>query len=92
MLATAATVPLFFVRLPTAVEGLRRLDRASLLPHRPATAIADEMAPEAGDQFAVALWRAHVERALRAARALKAGRADAAACRCAIRSRCARWC
>ena len=73
MLAAAATVPLFFVRLPTAVEGLRRLDRASLLPHRPATAIADQMAPEAGDQFAVALWRAHVERALRAARALKAG-------------------
>ena len=31
------------------------------------------MAPEAGDQFAVALWRAHLERALRAARALKSG-------------------
>jgi len=73
VLATAATVPLFFVRLPTAVEGLRRLDRRSLLPHRPATAIADDMAPEAADQFAMALWRAHVERALRAARALRAG-------------------
>ena len=44
-----------------------------LLPHRPATAIADRMAPEAGDPFAVALWRAHLERALRAAHALKAG-------------------
>ena len=32
------------------------------------------MAPEAGDPFAVALWRAHLERALRAARALKAGK------------------
>ena len=32
------------------------------------------MAPEAGDQFAVALWRAHLERALRAAQALKAGK------------------
>ena len=73
VLATAATVPLIYLRLPTALEGLRRLDRTSRLPHRPATAIADDMAPEAADQFAVALWRAHVERALRAARALRAG-------------------
>lgn len=73
VLATAAMVPLFAVRAPTALEGLRRLDRASRLPHRPATAIADQLVPEAGDQFAVALWRAHVERALRAARALRAG-------------------
>ena len=73
VLAVAATVPLFRLRWPTAIDGLRRLDRNSRLPHRPATAIADRMAPEAGDQFAVALWRAHVERALRAAHALKAG-------------------
>ena len=67
------SVPLFLVRWPIAIDGLRRLDRKSLLPHRPATAIADRMAPEAGDPFAVALWRAHLERALRAAHALKAG-------------------
>ena len=73
VLAVAATLPLFQVRWPAAIEGLRRLDRTSLLLHRPATAIADRMAPEAGDQFAVALWRAHLERALRAAEALKAG-------------------
>ena len=73
VLAVAATLPLFQVRWPAAIEGLRRLDRTSLLPHRPATAIADRMAPEAGDQFAVALWRAHLERALRRAEALKAG-------------------
>jgi uncharacterized protein (TIGR02302 family) len=74
VLLLAALAPLVFVRLPSAIDGLRRLDRTSLMPHRPATAIADTMAPEAGDPFAVALWRAHVERALRAARALKAGR------------------
>ena len=73
VLAVAATVPLIWVRWPSAIEGLRRLDRKSLLPHRPATAIADRMAPEAGDSIAVALWRAHLERALRAATALKAG-------------------
>jgi uncharacterized protein (TIGR02302 family) len=73
MLAVAAVVPLFLVRLPNAFEGLRRVDRTSLLPHRPATAIADKIAPETGDQFATALWRSHVERALLAARSLKAG-------------------
>jgi uncharacterized protein (TIGR02302 family) len=74
ILAVAATVPLFRIRWPSRTAGLRRLDRESLLPHRPATAIADTMAPEAGDQYAVALWRAHLERALLKARALKAGR------------------
>jgi uncharacterized protein (TIGR02302 family) len=74
VLAVAATVPLVSVRWPKAIEGLRRLDRNSVMPHRPATAIADRMAPEAGDQFAIALWRAHLERALRAAQSLKAGR------------------
>jgi uncharacterized protein (TIGR02302 family) len=74
VLAVAATLPLLRVRWPDAIEGLRRLDRKSLLPHRPATAIADRMAPEAGDPFAVALWRAHLERALRAAESLKAGK------------------
>ena len=70
----AATIPLFRVRIPSAADGLRRLDRESLLPHRPATAVADTMAPEASDSFSTALWRAHMERALAAARVLKAGR------------------
>ena len=73
VLAVAATVPLFFVRVPSADDGLRRLDRSSGAPHRPATAIADNIAPEASDQYSVALWRAHVERALRAAHTLRAG-------------------
>jgi uncharacterized protein (TIGR02302 family) len=73
VLAIAATVPLFLVRVPTRTDGLRRLDRTSLLPHRPATAIADRMAPEASDPLSVALWRSHVERALRAASVLRAG-------------------
>ncbi len=71
-------------------DGLRRLDRASLLPHRPATAIADELVPEASDQFASALWRAHMERALRAASTLRAGiplpRAGGARSLCAARA------
>ena len=73
VLAVAACVPLFLVRVPRAADGLRRLDRNSELPHRPATAIADEMAPEGSDPFSTALWRAHMERSLAAARTLKAG-------------------
>src|SRR5262249_45321588 len=48
-------------------------DRNSGLPHRPATAIADEIAAPTEDSYSVALWRAHIERALRAAKTLRAG-------------------
>ena len=44
VLTAAATVPLIFVRFPSRNDGLRRLDRIAALPHRPATAIADELA------------------------------------------------
>jgi uncharacterized protein (TIGR02302 family) len=72
-LAIAAVIPFFFLRMPGAPDGLRRLDRASGLVHRPATAMADELALPAQDPHALALWNAHVERARRAAAALKAG-------------------
>ena len=61
------------VRLPSRTEKLRRLDRNSGLPHRPATTISDEIAGETDDVHAVALWRAHIERALRSAKTLRAG-------------------
>jgi uncharacterized protein (TIGR02302 family) len=73
LLAAAAFAPLLMLRLPTRIDGLRRLDRNSGLPHRPATAMDDEIAAPAKDSYSVALWRAHVERALRAAKTLKAG-------------------
>jgi uncharacterized protein (TIGR02302 family) len=66
-------VPLLRFRLPSTLDGLRRLDIGSGLAHRPATAIADRMATADADHVSVALWRAHLERALRAARALRAG-------------------
>jgi uncharacterized protein (TIGR02302 family) len=73
LLAAAAFAQFLMLRLPSRTDGLKRLDRNSGLPHRPATAIADEIAAPAKDSYAVALWRAHVERALRAAKTLKAG-------------------
>ena len=73
LVTVAAAVPLFRLRLPSVNDGLRRLDRGSGEVHRPATAVADEMAANPHDPVAQALWRAHVERALMSARKLKAG-------------------
>src|SRR5947199_2070547 len=73
LLTAAAFAPLLMLRVPSRIEGLRRLDGKSGLPHRPATAIADEIAVPTEDSYSVALWRAHIERALRAAKTLRAG-------------------
>jgi len=73
VLVVAAAVPFVFLRIPAMREGLRRLDRGSGLAHRPATAIGDQLAVTSKDPFSLALWNAHVERALEAARALKPG-------------------
>ena len=68
-----AAWPLIFVRFPSEAEGLKRVDRVSGIPHRPATAIADTIATRSDDPLSAALWRAHVARALAAARALTPG-------------------
>ena len=68
--------------LAVAIEGLRRLDRKSLLPHRPATAIADEHG--AGGRRSVrgrALARASGARACAPRNRLKAGTPVSAASR-----------
>ena len=71
-LAIVAALPFISVRMPGLSDGLRRLDRDSGLKHRPATAIADELAVTSQDPFSLALWNAHIERARQAAQALKA--------------------
>ncbi len=68
-----AAWPLVMLRVPSVNDGLRRLDRNSGETHRPATAVADEIAANQNDPVAQALWRAHIERALSSARNLKAG-------------------
>ena len=73
LLTAAAFAPLLALRVPSRAEALRRLDRNSGLPHRPATAMADEIAAPTHDSYSVALWRAHIERVLRASKTLKAG-------------------
>jgi len=73
LLTAAAFAPLFLVRYPSRNDGLQRLDRNTGRRHRPATAIADDLAVDHKDSFSLALWQAHVERALRAAKTLRAG-------------------
>jgi uncharacterized protein (TIGR02302 family) len=73
LLVALSAWPLVRVRFPTRNDALRRLDRQSGIIHRPATAMADTMATPVDDPLAMALWRAHVERAIATARALKAG-------------------
>jgi len=73
LLTAAAAIPLFRVRVPRDAEALRRLDRVSGEKHRPATAVTDEIAANGHDPVSQALWQAHVERALLAAKKLKAG-------------------
>jgi uncharacterized protein (TIGR02302 family) len=72
-LALWAAFPFLFVRLPGFAEALRRLDRVSGLQHRPATTLADQLAINAQDPYALALWNAHVARSLQNANALRAG-------------------
>jgi uncharacterized protein (TIGR02302 family) len=73
LLTLVAAIPLLRLRVPSVHDGLRRLDRGSGEAHRPASAIADRIASDSDDPVTQALWRAHMERALMAARKLKAG-------------------
>ncbi len=73
LIVIAAAVPLIRLRVPSIHDGLRRLDRVSGEPHRPATSVVDHIAANDHDPVARALWQAHVERALMSARKLKAG-------------------
>jgi uncharacterized protein (TIGR02302 family) len=72
-LALWTAFPFLFLRLPGIADVLHRLDRVSGLRHRPATTLADRLAVNAHDPYAVALWNAHVARSLQNANALRAG-------------------
>ena len=73
VIALAAAAPFVIVRVPAIADGLRRLDHASGLRHRPATALVDALAVTPSDSYSLVLWNAHVERARAAAQTFKAG-------------------
>ena len=69
-LALATLAPLIFFRRPSRAEKLARIDRDSGLPHRPATAMEDQLANESDDPATRMLWELHRQRMERAAAAL----------------------
>src|SRR5437870_9457073 len=56
LLTAAAFAPFLTLRTPSRTDALKRLDRNSGLPHRPATTIADEIAAPTADSYAITLW------------------------------------
>ena len=69
--ALGALLPLVGFRWPGREEGLSRLDRASGIRHRPATALTDTLATQ--DPVALALWQAQRERTLASIKRIRAG-------------------
>ena len=55
----AALALLAGMRVPTVTDALGRIDAASGVPHRPATALGDRMAVGPADPVSRALWAAH---------------------------------
>ncbi len=67
-----AAWPLLTIRRPTDAEALKRVDRETGGGHRPATALADDLATT-NDPFARALWAEHRARVVAATGRLKTG-------------------
>ncbi len=51
--------------LPSVAAAERRIERDSVLSHRPLTALDDKLAVGEGDAFTEALWRAHLARMMK---------------------------
>ena len=73
LLLIASLSPLAWLRRPGRAEALARLDLTSGIDHRPATALADRLAPTANDPVMEALWRAHRAHEAERAKNLRAG-------------------
>ncbi|WP_290984937.1 TIGR02302 family protein [Hyphomicrobium sp.] len=73
--AAAIAAIIYAVRIPwpTRDEAIRRIERRSGVPHRPATSYEDTLTSGASDTATVALWEAHRQRLARAIQRLKVG-------------------
>lgn len=77
--AIAALVAVVYAaRTPSATreEALRRIERVSGAPHRPASSYEDTLSVSEKDKTAHAVWRAHRERLARRVAALEVGRPE----------------
>lgn len=71
LLAIAALVPAIRFRWPTREDALRRLDRGTGIPHRPATALTDTLKSQ--DPITQALWQEQHARTLASIKRIRAG-------------------
>ena len=71
LLALAALVPAIRFRWPTREDALRRLDRGTGIPHRPATALTDTLKSQ--DPLTQALWQEQRARTLASIKRIRAG-------------------
>ncbi len=62
------------VRFPTHEEAVRRIERVSGIPHRPASSYEDTITANADDARTTALWQAHRERLAKALSRLRVGK------------------
>jgi uncharacterized protein (TIGR02302 family) len=70
-LAILSLLPAMRFRLPTREDALRRLDRGTGIPHRPATALADTL--KSNDPISQALWAEQRARTLASIKRIRAG-------------------
>ncbi|MCH9765660.1 MAG: TIGR02302 family protein [Alphaproteobacteria bacterium] len=57
-----ASVSIFVIRWPTRSQAIRRIERVSNLPHRPASSYEDTLTAAHDDAQTSALWNAHRKR------------------------------
>ncbi len=72
--AVAALVHAIRVPWPSRDEALRRIERRSAVPHRPASSYEDTLSAGSASAETNALWQAHRERLKRAIARLRVGR------------------
>lgn len=60
--AAIATLGLFVIRWPTRSDAIRRIERVSKIPHRPASSYEDNLTAATDDPETQALWQAHRKR------------------------------
>ncbi|MGB4866708.1 MAG: TIGR02302 family protein [Hyphomicrobium sp.] len=72
--AVAALIYAARVHWPTRDEAVRRIERRSGVPHRPASSYEDHLTAQTTSPETAALWQAHRERLKRAIERLKVGK------------------
>lgn len=71
--AVVALASLGRVAWPSRAEAIRRIERVSGVPHRPATSYEDTVSAPASDATTLAIWEAHRARMARLLARLRAG-------------------